>query len=132
MKKAAPPAKKKRKNRPMRKLASPSVLIALFLALMCGLALAQKKPTTKTLQGRVFGSGDTPLSGAIVYLEDSKTNDIRSFISTDDGSFRFGQLSLDTDYQVWARYKTAKSPTRTVSSYDSRTEVTIDLHIKTK
>jgi hypothetical protein len=115
----------------MRKLASPSALVALFLALMCALALAQKT-TTKTLQGRVFGSGDTPLSGAIVYLEDSKTNDIRSFISTDNGSYRFGQLSTDTDYQVWARYKNAKSPTKAVSSYDSRTEVTIDLHIKTK
>jgi hypothetical protein len=131
MEKTLSPAKKKRKNKQMRKLAALSVLITLFLALTCGLALAQKN-TTKTLQGKVFGSGETPLSGAIVYLEDSKTNDIRSFISTSDGSYRFGQLSLDTDYQVWARYKNQKSATKPISSYDSRTQVIIDLHIKTK
>ena len=113
----------------MRKLAIRSALIALLLA--SGFALAQKT-TTKTLQGKVFGSGDAPLSGAIVYLEDGKTNNIRSFISTSDGSYRFGQLSTDTDYQVWARFKDQKSATKPISSYDSRTNVTIDLHIKAK
>lgn len=115
----------------MRKMAVRSAHVALLLALACSFALAQKA-TTKTLQGKVFGSGDAPLSGAIVYLEDGKTNNIRSFISTSDGSYRFGQLSTDTDYQVWARYKDQKSPTKPISSYDSRMNVIIDLHIKTK
>lgn len=115
----------------MRKTAARIILPVLIMALVSALAIAEKT-TTKTLQGKVFGSGDIPLSGAIVYLEDSKTNDIRSFISTSDGSYRFGQLSTDTDYQVWAQFKNAKSATRPVSSYDSRTEVFIDLHIKTK
>lgn len=115
----------------MRKLAARSALIALSLALISTFAFAQKT-TTKTLQGKVLGSGDAPLAGAIVYLEDSKTNEIRSFISTSDGSYRFGQLSPDTDYQVWAQYKTEKSPTKPISSYDSRKQVTIDLHIKAK
>jgi hypothetical protein len=115
----------------MSKLAARSVLIALSLALISTFALAQKT-TTKTLQGKVLGSGDAPLAGAIVYLEDSKTNEIRSFISTSDGSYRFGQLSPDTDYHVWAQYKNEKSPTKPISSYDSRKQVTIDLHIKTK
>lgn len=115
----------------MRKTAVRSLLMVLLMALVSALTMAEKI-TTKTLQGKVFGSGDTPLSGAIVYLEDSKTNDIRSFISTSDGSYRFGQLSTDTDYQVWAQFKNAKSATKPVSSYDSRTQVFIDLHIKTK
>jgi hypothetical protein len=107
---------------------SVAVLIA---ALVTGLAIGQHV-TTKTLQGKVLGTDDTALSGAIVYLQDSKTNGIRSFISTSDGSYRFGQLSPDTDYTVWAKYKNEKSPTKPVSSYDSRMQVTIDLHIKTK
>lgn len=115
----------------MSKLAARSVLIALSLALISTFALAQKT-TTKTLQGKVLGSGGAPLAGAIVYLQDGKTNSIRSFISTDDGSYRFGQLSPDTDYQVWAQYKNEKSPTKPISSYDSRKQVTIDLHVKTK
>jgi hypothetical protein len=115
----------------MTKTAVRPLLLALLLALLSAVALAQSN-TMKTLQGKVLGSGDAPLSGAIVYLQDGKTNDIRSFISTADGSYRFGQLSSDNDYQVWARYKNEKSPTKPISSYDSRRQVVIDLHIKTK
>jgi len=105
--------------------------VSLFIALVSGAALAQSN-ASKTLQGKVLGNGETPLSGAIVYLQDNKTNSIRSFISTKDGSYRFGQLATDTDYKVWAQYKNAKSASRTISSYDSRKLVTIDLQIKTK
>jgi hypothetical protein len=115
----------------MKKTSVRLSLLFLFASLITGIALAQSN-ATKTLQGKVLGSGETPLSGAIVYLKDGKTNDIRSFISISDGSYRFGQLASDTDYQVWAQYKNAKSATKTVSSYNSRTQVIIDLHIKTK
>ena len=118
-----------RKTVPLR--ISVFSVACLIIALGTSLALAQHV-TTKTLQGKVLGSSDAPLSGAIVYLQDSKTNSIRTFISTNDGSYRFGQLSPDTDYTVWAKYKDDKSATKPVSSYDSRTQVTIDLHIKTK
>ncbi|MGC2162814.1 MAG: carboxypeptidase-like regulatory domain-containing protein [Silvibacterium sp.] len=115
----------------MRKSAARLALALLLMALTASVALAQSN-ATKTLQGKVFGSNDAPLSGAIVYLQDGKTNGIRSFFSTSDGSYRFGPLSSDTDYQVWAQYKNAKSATKTISSYDSRPRVVIDLHIKTR
>ncbi|HEX5236408.1 MAG TPA: carboxypeptidase-like regulatory domain-containing protein [Silvibacterium sp.] len=115
----------------MRKTAFRCGLLALVGVLFATVALAQST-ANKTLEGKVFGSGNAPLSGAIVYLEDSKTNEIRSFISTNDGSYRFGELASDTDYHVWARYKEIKSATKPVSSYDSRHRVEIDLHIKTK
>lgn len=115
----------------MRKSAVRSITALLIMTLATGLALAQSGKT-KTLQGKVFGSNDAPISGAIVYLENDKTNDIRSFISIADGSYRFGQLAPDTDYKVWARYQDEKSGTKVVSSYDQRTQVFIDLHIKTK
>jgi Carboxypeptidase regulatory-like domain len=115
----------------MRKSTVRSFFVLLLIAFAVSFARAQAA-TTKTLQGKVFGNNDAPLSGAIVYLQDSKTNGIRSFFSTSDGSYRFSPLSMDTDYQVWARYKGTKSPTRGVSSYDSRTRVIIDLHVKTK
>jgi hypothetical protein len=115
----------------MRKLTARSAIALLIMALAAGLAMAQSN-ATKTLQGTVFGGNNVPLSGAIVYLQDSKTNGIRSFFSTSNGSYRFGPLSSDADYQVWAQYKNEKSATKTLSSYDSRTNVVIDLHIKTK
>jgi Carboxypeptidase regulatory-like domain len=109
-----------------RSIRISSLAVVLLLA---GAALAQNR-AAKSLEGKVFGNGEAPLSGAIVYLQDSKTSNIRSFISTADGSYRFGQIVPDIDYQVWAQYKEAKSPTKTVSSFDSRKQVTIDLHIK--
>lgn len=111
---------------------SAFVAFASLLIVLVTAAVFAQSSAPKSLQGKVLGSGDAPLSGAIVYLQDSKTNTIRSFISTSDGSYRFGQLASDTDYQVWAQYKGVKSATRTISSYDSRKQVTIDLHIKTK
>lgn len=115
----------------MRKAAIRSGLVVLLLSLATCIALAAQHDTSKTLQGKVF-SGDAPLTGAIVYLQDSKSNSIRTFISTSDGSYRFGQLAPDIDYQVWAQFKNEKSSTKTVSSYDSRRQVVIDLHLKAK
>lgn len=106
-----------------------SSLAALAFLLAAGAAFAQNVKY-KTLQGKVLGKGDSALSGAIVYLQDSKANTIRSFISTQDGSYRFGQISPDIDYTVWAKFKEEKSPTKTISSFDSRKDIVIDLHIK--
>ncbi|HEX3472590.1 MAG TPA: carboxypeptidase-like regulatory domain-containing protein [Silvibacterium sp.] len=114
----------------MRKLIRRSSLAVTLILLVAGAALAQNTKY-KTLDGKVLGNEATPLSGAIVYLQDTKANTIRSFITTADGSFRFGQISPDIDYQVWAKYKDEKSPTKTLSAFDSRKQVTIDLHIKT-
>ena len=114
----------------MKKWKRRSSLAAMLFLLSAGAAFAQNVKY-KTLEGKVFGNGEAVLSGAIIYLQDSKANTIRSFISTQDGSYRFGQISPDIDYSVWAKYKEVKSPTKTISSYDSRRNVTIDLHIKT-
>jgi hypothetical protein len=126
---------KMKKSRQMRKVVHRSVflvsLLTLLIALSAGFSHAQSR-APKSLQGKVLDNSEAPLAGAIVYLQDARTSAIRSFISTDDGSYRFGQLASDTDYQVWAQYKGAKSPTKTISSYDSRKQVVIDLHIKTK
>src|SRR5271170_4805981 len=105
----------------MKKFTRHSSLVVLFL-LLAGAAFAQDSKF-KSLEGKVLGNGDVPLESAIVYLQDSKTSSIRSFIATQDGSYRFGQISPDIDYQVWAKYKDAKSPTKTISSFDSRKQV---------
>ena len=114
----------------MKKFIAAASLAVFLLVLATGAASAQSK-AQKVLEGKVLGSADGPLANAIVYLQSSKDNSIRSFISTDDGSYRFGQISPDIDYQVWAQYKGAKSGSKTVSSFDSRKTIVIDFHIKT-
>jgi hypothetical protein len=92
-------------------------------------ATSAAQATQKVVQGRVVGAGDKPQSGAIVYLKNDKTNDIKSFISTSDGSYRFGQLSPDIDYEVWAEYQGKKSPIKTVSSFDSKKILSYELKV---
>ena len=84
----------------------------------------------RNLQGKVLDANDKPISGAIVYLQNSRNNDVKTFISEKDGGYRFAALSADTDYTVWAAYHAKKSPTKTVSSFDTRKQVYMDLKIK--
>lgn len=117
----------------MKKTAGRLALAFLFATLVATTALAPaQSSSTKTLQGKVLGTHNVALSGAIVYLENVQTSAIRSFFSTATGAYRFGQIAPGNDYRVWAQYKGKKSSTHTISSYDSRTEVYIDLRIKTR
>jgi hypothetical protein len=115
-------------TRTMRPLRCASLLVAALL-LAAAAAVAQDFGV-KQLQGKVFGAPDTPLSGAIVYLQNSRNNDIKSYITETDGGYHFANLSADTDYTVWAAFKGKKSAVKTISSFDSRKNVFLDLHIK--
>jgi len=105
----------------------------LFLCLLAPFA-GQAQQTSKSVEGKVLSSasGDPPLPGAIVYLQDEKTNVVRTLIATADGGYRFAQLPADTDYQMWAEYKGKKSKVRLISSFDTKRAVTYDFHISEK
>ena len=90
---------------------------------------AQAQTAAKVIQGRVLDGGATPLPGGIVYLQDQKTNVIKTFIATGDGSYRFGQLPADTDYKIWAEFKGQKSKEKLISSFDTKMNVTLDFHV---
>lgn len=115
-------------KRRVHALGAGVVLLALMIA-AGPLAFAQDFGT-KQLQGKVLGNDDAPLSGAIVYLQNSRNNDIKSFITEKDGAYHFAGIAADTDYTVWASFKGKKSATKTVSSFDTRKKVFIDLHVK--
>lgn len=90
---------------------------------------AEAQVTAKVIQGKVLDGGSTPLPGGIVYLQDQKTNVVKTFIATDDGSYRFGQLPSDTDYKIWAEFKGQKSKEKLISSFDTKMNVTLDFHL---
>jgi hypothetical protein len=88
--------------------------------------------SVRVAQGIVLASDDQPQANAVVYLENQKTQEVRTYITEADGHYRFGQLSSDADYQLWAEYKGRKSKTRTISSFDSKKEFNFNLKIDTQ
>ena len=88
-----------------------------------------RAPVQRVVAGKVTNKADAPLQGAVVYLKDDKTLAVKSFIATEQGTYRFAQLSQNTDYEVWAETGGKKSGTKLVSSFDSKNDFTINLKI---
>lgn len=111
------------------------VLSIIGLALiMAAVAPAQKKKdaTTRSLQGTVTDSGDKPVQGAVVQLKDTRTLQVRSFISQQDGTYHFSGLKVDNDYQVKADHDTETSGWKTLSVFDNRAEPVLNLKLDKK
>jgi hypothetical protein len=86
----------------------------------------------RVVQGLVRNGDSQPQENAVVYLQDQKSLQVRTYITQTDGRYRFGQLSSDVDYQLWAEYKGHKSKVRAISSFDSKKELNFDLKIDSK
>jgi hypothetical protein len=84
----------------------------------------------RVVEGKVLDPAGSPQPNAVVYLRNQKTLEIKSYIAPADGSFRFGLLSSDVDYQIWARYQNMKSRTRSISSFDSKKHFIFDLKLE--
>jgi Carboxypeptidase regulatory-like domain len=91
----------------------------------------QRGPVQRVVQGRVMDKSEALLQGAVVYLKDGHSLAVKSFISNDQGAYRFGQLSQNTDYEIWAEHDGKKSQVKTISSFDSKNQIFIDLKIDT-
>jgi len=87
--------------------------------------------TSRTLTGTVLDKSDKPIGEAVVYLKNTKTLAIKSYISQNDGTYRFPELSLNADYEIYAQKQGDKSKTRTLSQFDDRDKPNINLQIDT-
>lgn len=92
----------------------------------------EKPPEFRSLVGVVLDKTDSPLQDAVVYLKNRKTKTMRTFVAEADGGYRFPNLSRTEDYEVYAELQGQKSPTKTLSSLDSRTNAKINLRIEPK
>jgi carboxypeptidase family protein len=115
---------------------SGSVLIAVLVVACAGLLPAQKKekddPTVRNLQGQVSDPDDKPVAGAVVQLKDTRTLQVRSFITQADGDYRFSGLRADTDYEVKAEYNGMTSDNKRLSNFDTRKIATVNLKLNKK
>ena len=94
-----------------------------------GSAPKRTRPTAKMLTGTVTDKADQPITGAVVYLKNSKTLAVKSYFTQQDGTYRFPQLALNTDFEVWAEKDGKKSGSKSISQFDDRYNPTINLRI---
>jgi hypothetical protein len=83
----------------------------------------------RLLTGQVMNQSDAPLPGSIVYVKNTKTLTVRTFIADDKGNYRFPALSPNVDYEVYAEFQGRHSNSKTLSSFDSRPHPSINLKI---
>lgn len=116
-------------GRPFARAASLSLAMLVLVSCFAVTAAAQSFGV-RNVQGHVLDAQGKDINGAIVYLKNSSSGDIKTYISTDQGLYQFVNLSANSDYTLWAAWKGKKSSTRTISSFDTRKKIYIDLHIK--
>ena len=111
-------------------------LICAVLLLTTSMLFAQfgqhdkNTPTSRTLVGFVTDKDSNPIPQALVYLKNTKTQMVKTYIAENDGSYRFHQLSPNIDYEVHAEKEGKRSDTKTLSSFDTRMQARINLKIE--
>ena len=113
-------------------IALTALLTALVISGLPASAKDKNSDSGRLLTGRVVDKQDAPLPSSIVYLANTRTRAVKTFIVGTDGMYRFPALSPNVDYEVYAQFKDSKSDTKTVSQFDSRPTVNINLKIDTK
>lgn len=84
----------------------------------------------RVVSGIVEDANSAVVVGATVFLKDIKDKTIRSYTTDAKGKFRFAQVNMAEDHELWAEKDGKKSPTKTVSSWDARKEFETELKIK--
>ena len=110
------------------------ILLTALLLAFATVSSAQKKgePATRSVQGVVTNADDAPVTGAVVQLENTKTMQIRSYITKEDGAYFFYELSPEVDYKLRADFQGASSGTKMLTSFDSRKKAVINLKLAKK
>ena len=85
--------------------------------------------TSRTLTGAVIDKSDKPVPNAVVYLKNTKSLAVKTFIAGNDGTYRFPELSLNVDYEVYAERNGKRSGTKVLSQFDDREKPNINLKI---
>ena len=86
----------------------------------------------RTLHGVVINKTEDPVPSSIVYLKNVKSQSIKTYIADSSGNYRFSGLDPNVDYEIHAESQDLTSPTRTISSFDSRRDIEVILKVNRK
>jgi hypothetical protein len=90
----------------------------------------KKAASERPVSGFVTDTDGKPVVGAIVQLKNTRTLQVRSFITREKGDYYFAGLSKDVDYELKAQSNGKASAPRTLSSFDTKAQPVLNLQIK--
>jgi len=113
-----------------------AIVIPLIAIVLSAAQLAQhnqplnEDPNVRSVHGTVYDSSDKVVKGAVVQLENTKTLDVRSYITDGDGDYHFAGLSTNVDYEIHAEYKGKSSPVKRLSEFNDRKDPVVNLKLR--
>ena len=111
-------------------------LLSAVLAMVSAFAFQKGKqredPTIRSVQGAVEDAAGKLIEGAVVQLKNTKSLQVRSFITQREGAYYFHGLSPDVDYELKAEFKDMTSSTRRLTVFDSRKKAIVNLKLESK
>ena len=117
----------------MKKWKSVLAAAVFLMAIAAGSLVAQSEDTnTRSVQGVVSDAANSPASGAVVQLKDTKTLQVRSFITQQDGGYHFAGLSTNTDYELRAEQNGMSSGTKTLTVFNNKKTAVVNLKLDKK
>lgn len=112
------------------------LLLGLLVALSAGARDSEQdkkgEAQLRTVHGTVVDTNQDPVAGSVVYMVNLRTQAVRTLFADDTGHYRFSGLDPNVDYELHAEHGDLSSPTRTISSYDSRRDLEVVLKLAKK
>ena len=85
---------------------------------------------TRSVQGVVTDASGQPVNKAVVQLKDTKSLQIRSYITEPDGSYHFAGLSTNVEYELEAKKDTVISGKKTLTVFNTKKAAIVNLKLK--
>ncbi|MCL4523601.1 MAG: carboxypeptidase-like regulatory domain-containing protein [Acidobacteria bacterium] len=110
-----------------------TILLAVLAALLWPAALCaqdkKREAQLRTVHGTVVDKDENELPGGVVYLKNTKTQTVKTYIAEEKGEYRFSGLDPNVDYEIHAEKDGMTSNKRTISSFDSRKAIVVNLKV---
>jgi Carboxypeptidase regulatory-like domain len=113
----------------LKSVASISAILLVFSLAASAAPDKKDKQVGRLLFGKVLDPQDNPVPDAVVYVTNTRTRAVKTYIVGNDGSYRFPALSSAIDYEVYAQFNGKKSDTKSVSQFDDRSQVYLVLKV---
>ncbi len=89
------------------------------------------QPSVRNLSGTITDTGHEPIRNAVVELRNVATGEVVTYITDKSGHYNFKRLNGNVDYEVWVLFRGIRSPTRSISKFDSHLTKVIDFTVRT-